>query len=73
MKKKIENVYMWDLKEDKGTEYVIVWKLKELIKSKLASLCKTFASNIKSFKQKIEIKLKNTPLAVEKINNTTKL
>ena len=40
---------MLELKENKGTEYITAWKLKELFKSKLYPLYNAFLSNIKNF------------------------
>ena len=65
-----------ELKKDKGTDYVIVWKLKGLFKSKLLPLHGAFEANIKYFGYKMGMQfsnLSNTPLVVEQSNYATKI
>ena len=61
-----------DLKEDKTTEYIIVWKSKGLFKSRIEPLYKTFVPNIKRSEHKIRIQFNNASLALEKNNYSTK-
>ena len=52
-----------DLKEEKGTEYIIAWKSKVLFKFLTD---KTFVPNIKYFQNKIEIHFNSNTLVTEK-------
>ena len=63
---------MLELKEDKGTDYVISWKSKGLLESKLLSLNVVFLPNIKYFGYKIGRQFHNTPLVVEQNNYPNK-
>ena len=60
------------LKVEKGTDYVIGWKSKEVYNSKLVTSHGAFLPNIKYFTRKIGIKFNNTPLLIEQNNYTTK-
>ena len=54
-----------ELKVDKGTEYVISWKSKDLNRFKVLSLHGAFLPSIKYFVHKIVIQFNNTTLVVE--------
>ena len=60
------NQHFIELKEDKGTDYVISWKSKGVYNSKLAQLYTVFLHNIKLFKYKIRIQFNKNVLVVEK-------
>ena len=61
---------MLDLKEDKGTEYIIVWKSKRLFKSRLHSLL-FFCLTIQ-FEYIIGIQFNNCTSVIEKNSYSTK-
>ena len=61
-----------ELKNDKGTEYIISWKSKGIYDSKLIVLIGALLPNVKYFKNKIEIQFNSTPLAIEQNNYATK-
>ena len=54
-----------ELREDKGTDCVIGWKSKSLLKSKLLLLHGAFLPSIKYFRHKRGIQFHNTPLVAE--------
>ena len=54
----------FELKKDKGTGYIIGWKLKNWLKSKLLPLHGVFLHKIKYFGYKIGIQFNNTPLVL---------
>lgn len=54
-----------DLKDDKGTDYIIAWKSKELFKFRLRLLYNAFLPNIKPFGWKIRMQFNNTVLVIE--------
>ena len=61
-----------ELKKEKGTDYVIGWKSKALIESRLLPVYGPFLPNISYFGYRIGIQFNNTPLVVEQNNYTTK-
>ena len=61
-----------ELKNDKGTEYIISWKSKGIYDSKLIVLIGALLPNVKYFKNKIEIQFNSTPLVIEQNNYATK-
>ena len=61
-----------ELKNDKGTEYIISWKSKGIYDSKLIVLIGALLPNVKYFRNKIEIQFNSTPLVIEQNNYTTK-
>ena len=64
---------MIELKEDKGTDYVIDWKSKEVYISNLYPLYTVFLHIIKLFRYKVQIKFDKDHLAVEQNNYTIKI
>ena len=62
-----------ELKEDKGTEYIIGWKSKGVYNSKFIALHVDFLPNVKYFRNKIGIQLNSTPLVIEQNNYATKI
>ena len=64
---------MLELKTDKGTKYIIGWKLKGLHNSKLIGLNDVFLTNVKYFGNKIGIQFHNTTLVIEQINYARKI
>ena len=64
------NVYQstldtFQLKKDKGTDYVLSWKWKGVFNSKLKPLYTAFVYSIKLSEYRIGIKLDKDPLTVE--------
>ena len=57
-----------ELKNDKGTEYIISWKSNRWYNSKLKTLHGAFLSNAKYFGKKIGIQFNNTTLGIEPKN-----
>ena len=62
-----------ELKEDKGTEYVLGWKSKGLYTSKLTPLYSTFLQNVKLSGFKTEIQLNKRVLVAKQNNYVTKI
>ena len=62
-----------ELKEDKGTVYVLSWKSKGLYNSKLKPLYTSFLHNIKLSGYRMGVKFDKDPLAVEQKNYVTKI
>ena len=62
-----------ELKEDKGTEYVLGWKSKGLCTSKLTPLYTTFLQNVKRPGFKTEIQLNKRVLVAKQNNYVTKI
>ena len=62
-----------ELKEDKGTKYIIAWKSKRLLKFKLHPLYNAFLPNTKRFGYKIRLQFKSTALVKEQNNYTIKI
>ena len=62
-----------ELKNSKGTEYIVSWKSKEIYNSKLIALHGTFLPNVKHFRNKIGIQFNSAPLAIEQNNYATKI
>ena len=62
-----------ELKQDKGTNYVVGWNSKGLFESKILPLHGAFLPYIKYFGYKIGIQLNNNRLVVEQNNYTTKV
>ena len=62
-----------ELKEDKGTVYVLSWKSKGVFNSKLKPLYTTFLNSIKLSEYRTGIKFDKDPLAVEQNNYLTKI
>ena len=54
-----------DLKEHKGTEYIIAWKSKKLFKFRLDQLYNAFMPYIKRFGYRIGIRFNNSTLVAE--------
>ena len=61
-----------ELKEDKGTDYVICWKSKGIYTSKLTQLHTFFLPSIKLSGYRITLQFDNSILVVEQINYATK-
>ena len=64
---------MLELKNDKGTDYVIGWKSKDLFKSKLLPLHGAFLPSVKYFEYKIGTQFNNNPFIVEQNNYMTNI
>ena len=62
-----------ELKEDKGTDYVIGWKSKGVYSSKLILLYTDFLHKIKVFGYKIRIQFSKSVLVVEENNYAAKI
>ena len=57
-----------ELKKDKGADYVLSWKLKEVFSSKLKPLNTAFLHSIRLSEYRIRMKFDIDPLAVEQYN-----
>ena len=64
---------MLELKEDKGTEYIIAWKSKGLFKSILKALFNPLSPGIKQFEYKLGIQFLNDSLVAGNNNYLTKM
>ena len=62
-----------ELKEDKGTDYILNWKSKGVYTSKLRPLYIALLHGIRSSGYKIGIKCNKDPLATEQKNYATKI
>ena len=62
-----------ELKKDKGTDYVLSWKLKGVFNSKLKPLDTAFLHSIKICEYRMRIKFDKDLLAIEQNNYLTKL
>ena len=62
-----------ELKEDKGTYYVIHWESKGLYASKLTPLYTAFLHNIKHSGYKVGVQFNNSVLVLEQNNYVTKI
>ena len=62
-----------ELKNDKGRKYIISWKSKGLYNSKLIALHGAFLSNVKYFRNKIEIQFNNEQNVIEHNDYKTKI
>ena len=62
-----------ELKKDKGTDYVLSWKSKELFNSKLKPLNTGFLRNMKLSEYRIRIKFDKDTLAIKQNNYLTKI
>ena len=62
-----------ELKQDKGTDYVLSWKSKGVCNSKIRPFYSAFLHSIKLYKYRMEIKFDKDPLAVEENNYLTKI
>ena len=65
--------FMLKLKPDSLNHYITDWESKGVYNFKLVKLHEGFLSYIRYFGYKIGIQFKNTPLAVEQNNYTTKI
>ena len=62
-----------ELKNDKGTDYVLSWKLNGPFNSRLKTFYTAFLHSIKLFEYRMRIKFDKEPLALEKKNYFTKI
>ena len=66
-------LYTLELKKDKGTDYILSWKPKEVHNSKLQSLCTAFLLSMKLSGYRMGIKFDKDPLVVEQNIYLTKV
>ena len=66
-------LYTLELKKDKGTDYILSWKSKEVHNSKLQSLCTAFLLSMKLSGYRMGIKFDKDPLVVEQNIYLTKV
>ena len=62
-----------ELKQEKGTDYILSWKSNGVYNSKLKPLYTAFLHSIKLSGYKMKMKFDKDPLAVEKNNYLTKI
>ena len=62
-----------EIKKDKGTDYVLSWKLKRVFNSKLKPLYASFLDSIKLSEYRIGVKFDKVPLAIEQNNYLNKI
>ena len=63
---------MLELRNDKGTDYILSWKYNAVYNSKLKPLYTTFLHSIKLSGNKMEIKSDRYPVVVEQNNCLTR-
>ena len=61
------------LKEDKGSEHIIAWKLRGLYKTEIYSLHNAFLPNVKEFGYKVGKQFNKTLSVIAKNNYVTKV
>ena len=62
-----------ELRKDKGTDYLIGWKSKEVYTSKITSLYTVFLHNTKFSVYKIRVQFNNNVLVIEQNNFAAKI